>query len=184
MDDVIEQAKGGDTNAFQHLMALYHPLVWRTAYAILREPSLVDDACQDIWIDVWRGLRSYTSGQSLRPWLLTIAAHRCQKLLHQRRVAPTSFSDLPVLPDIVDAATPLTALSQSETRQELYQAIAVLPREQHQVVALRYFAELELSEIAITLNIPLGTVKSRLHRAILDLRQRANAQAQKLGDHL
>lgn len=182
-DDFIEPAKRGDTAAFHHLVTIYHPLIWRMACALLADATLAEDACQEIWIDVWRGLTSFTVGHAFRPWLLTIAAHRCHKLLRQRYQAPESFATT-VIPDIADPATPLAAIFQSETRQELYRAITLLPREQQQVITLRYFADLELAEIAAVLNIPVGTVKSRMHRAIATLRQNSTKLALNLGGHV
>ena len=182
-DDFIEQARGGSTEAFRQMMAIYHPLIWRMACALLDDPVTAEDACQEIWIDVWRGLPSFIAGHAFRPWLLSVAAHRCHKFLRQRYHAQSIFSET-VIPDLVDPATPLSAIFQSETRQELYRAIKLLPREHQQVITLRYFADLDLAEIATVLNVPIGTIKSRLHRAIATLRQHDTIVAMKLGDHL
>ena len=182
-EDFIELARRGDSEAFHQIIISYHPLIWRMARTLLNNPAMAEDACQEIWIDAWRGLPSFTAGHAFRPWLLTIAAHRCHKLLRQRYQSQESFAAT-LMPDIADPATPLADIFHSETRQELYRAITLLPCEQQQVITLRYFADLDLAEIAAVLNVPIGTVKSRMHRAMVTLRHDSTKIALDLGGYM
>src|SRR5262249_19973884 len=118
-----------------------------------------------------------------RPWLLTVVRNRCRK--HSRRhalaVEPLEECDESV---ILYGHSPRDGLEQillSEAQSDLFSTLATLPAEQMRVLALRYFAELELADIPLVTNAPLGTVKSRLNRALNTLRERLSQDA-KLAD--
>ncbi len=76
-DDLIRHAQAGDQTAFRQLVEIYTPVVWRTAQALLPDRSSAEDVLQESWLDVWRALPRFQQGRRLRPWLLTIVAHRC-----------------------------------------------------------------------------------------------------------
>jgi RNA polymerase sigma factor (sigma-70 family) len=119
---------------------------------------------QEAWLDAWRGLGRFEPGRPFRPWLLALVANRCRRAA--RRWAP-SF-------------VPLDEFAESQGQwddqlgqtldAEVGSALGLLSPDQRRVVALRFFADLELAEIAGVTATPLGTVKSRLHRALALLR--------------
>jgi RNA polymerase sigma-70 factor, ECF subfamily len=176
MENIIRCAQHHDDEAFRHLVETYHELVGKTTRAVLNDRSLAEDAEQEAWLDVWRGLGRFQPGAAFRPWLLAIVANRCRML--------TRGSALPTTPLDVDAALLLagpddvawTAI-QRETGTEILAIIKTLSSDHQRILALHYFAGLDISEMAVVLDIPAGTVKSRLHRALTLIRTAMRAPA-------
>lgn len=175
---LIIRARQGDTQAFQRLVEEYSLLVARLTRTLLADRALAEDAAQEAWIDVWRGLARFDVGQPFRPWLVTVVANRCRKAARGAQLLTTGFPDTPdaapgvfAMPDVAEHAL------QREALREVGAALAMLSADQRRVLALRYFADLDLGEIALILQIPLGTVKSRLSRGVALLRERLGIQS-------
>jgi RNA polymerase sigma-70 factor (ECF subfamily) len=169
-DDLIRRAAQGDQQAFRRLMDAYAALAQRTALALLGDRGLAEDALQEAWLDVWRAIPRFQVGRPFRPWLLCIVAHRARK--QTRRRLPTW---LPLTGAILAGRTtdsPFAPWTGPGLDDTLGAALRTLSPEQQQVLALRYFADLDLAEIARLTGVPVGTVKSRLHRALQSLRTR------------
>jgi RNA polymerase sigma-70 factor (ECF subfamily) len=169
MENIIRRAQHHDDEAFRTLVETYHELVGKTARAVLTDRSLAEDAEQEVWLDVWRGLGRFRSAAAFRPWLLAIVANRCRML--------TRRSNLPTTPLDMDEALlhsgpddVIWTAIQRETGTEIRAVIKTLSSDHQRILALHYFAELDISEIAVVLGIPSGTVKSRLHRALALIR--------------
>lgn len=167
---LIARAQAGDDAALRQAIERYGALVWRTARVLLPAGNAADDAVQEAWIDVWRGLPRFDMGRPFRPWLLAIVANRC-RMIARRRALPTVALDDAEVGELVATDDVLDVTLRIETVNELAAVLARLPADQQRILELRYFAELELSEIALVLGAPLGTVKSRLHRALAALRR-------------
>jgi RNA polymerase sigma factor (sigma-70 family) len=170
-DEHIERALAGDERAFRWLVDRYGPAAGRTARVLLADPGAAEDAVQEAWVDAWRHLPRFTLGRPFRPWLLTLVANRCR--MAARRLAPATVAleavDGGLLADPADVAG---AAVGAAADAEIAAVLGALPPDQRRVVALRYFADLELTEIAAVTDAPLGTVKSRLHRALAALQHR------------
>lgn len=169
-DSTIQRAQVGDQLAFQQLIEAHHLIVWRTVQVLLPDQADVEDVMQEVWLDVWRGLAHFQPGRPFRPWLLTIAANRCHMLTRRRR-GVTQTLDTPEAEQLLAIDNVLEDLLRLEKDVELHLALKSVPVEQLQVLELRFFADLDLNEIALIMGIPLGTVKSRLHRALNVLRK-------------
>jgi RNA polymerase sigma-70 factor (ECF subfamily) len=176
-ESIVLRAQRGDSQAFQRIVEEYHGIAWRTARVLLRDSGLTEDVLQEAWIDVWRGLPRLQHRQTLRSWLLTVIANRCRMTL--RRAVPAAVS-LESEQEVLHTPDEVESILERITRQETYAsirtALAELPAEQRRVLELRYFADLELNEIALVAALPLGTVKSRLHRALHTLRTKFRAE--------
>jgi RNA polymerase sigma-70 factor (ECF subfamily) len=168
----LSRARRGDRRALARLIDCYgervHALVWRmmTGQPELREAA--EDICQEALLKVIRALPRFDpSGPAkLSTWILTIAARTCIDELRRRRpVAP-----LDVEP-VGKAETPEGQLQGQELARRVERAMASLPAEQRGVLVLRAYHDLDYPEIAEALGLQLGTVKSRLARARLALRQ-------------
>lgn len=168
-DNAIHQAQMGNQLAFQQLIEAYNAIAWRTARVLLPEHIAVEDIMQEVWLDVWRGLPRFQRGRQFRPWLLTIVANRCRMALRRRRVSTLTL-DVADAEQTTYADDVLEQILHLEEDVELQFALEMLSDEQRCVLELRFFADLDLSEIALITNTPLGTVKSRLHRALNNLR--------------
>ena len=168
-ETIIHLAQKGDQRAFQQLVDIYHDVAWRTARVLLSERTTAEDALQDAWVDAWRGLPRFQTGRPFRPWLLTIIANRC-RMIARRRNVPTIPLDSAEIDGLLNVDDVLKHVLHQERGAELQAALTTLPSEQQRVLALRFFAGLELNEIALATATPVGTVKSRLHRALNTLR--------------
>jgi len=176
-DDLIRRTQGGDQAAFRTLVERYTPVAWRTARALLADRGAAEDALQDAWLDIWRAAPRLDPARPFRPWLLTIVANRCRMQARRRSLplAPLDDALAERLADETadgDASDDGGASAFAADDASLDAALAALTTEQRRVLALRYHADLDLNEIADVLAIPLGTVKSRLHRALAALRAR------------
>ncbi len=166
----IARAQAGDEAALRQAMEFYAPLVWRTALVLLADRAAAEDAVQEAWIDVWKGLPRFQVGRPFRPWLLAIVANRC-RMTARRHVLPMVSLDEEDADEISGDDDVLEAAVREESHAELAAVLEQLPEDQRRILQLRYFADLELAEIALVLGVPLGTVKSRLHRALAALRR-------------
>ena len=169
-DTIIQRTQMGDQLAFQQLIEIYNAIAWRTAQVLLFDRAVVEDVMQEVWLDVWRGLPRFQRGRSFRPWLLTIVANRCRMITRRRKAAlqPLDSDEAEQLLSVDDVLEHVLRL---EEDVELQLALEIVSAEQRRVLELRFFADLDLNEIALITNTPLGTVKSRLHRALASLRR-------------
>lgn len=167
-DALIRRAQQGDQRAFQQLVEMYQALAWRTACALLSDRGLAEDALQEGWLDVWKGLKRYRLDSSFRSWLLVVIANRCRKAL--RSIHGPIISLHTMAEDVLIDEQSLQLFSHLEMKNELNHAFSQLSKQHRQILELRFFAGLELTEVALVTNVPLGTVKSRLHRALEALR--------------
>jgi RNA polymerase sigma-70 factor (ECF subfamily) len=170
--DLIRRAQRGDTHAYEELVHTYQGIAFRTAYVIARNAGDAEEAAQDGFVKAWRALGRFREGAPFRPWLLRIVANEAS---NRRRSAGrrTSLALRAATeePSGGAAPSPEAALLSAEQRSALLAAVDELPDEQRDVVALRYFLDLSEAEVAETLGIPPGTVKSRTSRALERLRE-------------
>lgn len=178
-EEAIRQAQCGDHLAFRKLVEAHSEMAWRVARTLLEDSPAAEDALQDAWLDAWRGLAYFDNTRPFRPWLLTIVANRCRMTRRRRTFPTTSMSETVhaagLFEDLADA------LVHSEADASLAASLAMLPFDRRRLIELRYFAQLDISEIALVLGIAEGTVKSRLHRTLATLKtmlQRAGVGAQ------
>jgi RNA polymerase sigma factor (sigma-70 family) len=171
--ELIRRAQRGDTHAYEELVNAYQGIAFRTAYLIARNASDAEDAAQDGFVKAWRALGRFREGAPFRPWLLRIVANEASNRRRSAgRRAGLALRAATAEPSGDAAPSPEAALLSSEQRAELLAAVDELPEEQRDVVALRYFLGLSEAEVAETLAIPQGTVKSRNARALERLRER------------
>jgi RNA polymerase sigma-70 factor, ECF subfamily len=167
--DLIRAARAGSHEAFRALVERYHLLALRTAQILLGDLPVAEDVVQEAWVNAWRALSSFDQSRPFRPWLLRIVTNCCR--MEQRRVSSRAAPDgsettlQAVEDDILDGVI------RREEFAALDAVISTLPDAQQQLVGLRYRADLELAEIALVTNLPIGTVKSRLHRALTAIRR-------------
>jgi RNA polymerase sigma factor (sigma-70 family) len=170
--DVIGRAKRGDAHAYEELVDAYQGIAFRTAYVIARNAADAEDAAQEGFVKAWRALGRFREGAPFRPWLLQIVANEAR---NRRRSAGRRehlvLRAATEEPSGEAAPSPEAALLTTETREHLLAAVNELPDDQREVISLRYFLELSEQEVAETLGIAQGTVKSRTARALERLRE-------------
>ena len=169
--DLIRSAQAANQEAFRALVERYRLPVLRTARILLADAAMAEDVAQEAWVNAWRALSQFDLERPFRPWILRIVANCCRMELRRRRGADTAL-DLVEPALLSDQSDLLADVVRREEYAALDDAITSLPPAQQQIVALRYRADLELGEIALVTRLPLGTVKSRLSRALAAIRER------------
>lgn len=178
---LVAAAQKGDLAAFNQLVTLYETRVYNLAFRMLGEVSAAEDAAQDSFLQAYRALAQYRGG-SFRSWLLRIATNICYDRLRSRKRHPTDSlnrlmeeaeetggSDQGLLED------PQGDLEETALRRELARdlahALQNLPEDQRVVVVLSDVQGLSYEEIAMITGVSLGTVKSRISRGRLKIRE-------------
>jgi RNA polymerase sigma-70 factor (ECF subfamily) len=139
--------------------------LYRQALGLCRDRHLAEDLAQETLLEAWKSLSRYNSTCRFSTWLYAILMRRHQKSLRKK----DRF--LRILEHKAPIADPAEAASRTEEAERLRAAIEALPAAAREVIQLRFFADATLGEIAVALDIPLGTAKSRLHYALMRLRQ-------------
>ncbi|MEP7199232.1 MAG: sigma-70 family RNA polymerase sigma factor [Chloroflexota bacterium] len=175
--ELIQSARSGDVRAFNRLVELYQHSVYHTAYRILSNSDAADDATQESFLSAYRHLKDYRGG-SFKAWLLRIVTNACYDALraHKRRPA-TSLDDMlggddeREPPEFINGREgPEAHAERAELQRVLQHGISQLPDDQRIVLVLADVQGLSYEEIAAATHTNLGTVKSRLNRARLRLR--------------
>lgn len=147
----IEKSLQGDEEAFAHLVEYFRPRIFQACLAILKDANLAEDATQECFIRAYKHLNEFERRSSLYTWLYRIAHNVAIDLLKKER--PHG--------ELQEEITGKETL-QKETLQPF---VAKLPRKQRCVVELYYFEGLSQKQIAAQLQLPYGTVRSRLYYA-------------------
>lgn len=176
-NDLIIQAQAGDRHSFDQLVAKAYPLVFNTAYRILSDHDAAADATQTAFVRAFRSLRTFRRSSSFTTWLYRIVSNVCldtvrRQKRHAQSLTLESEDDQFVereIPD--DRAQPERTALETELQQAVHRALGRLRMEHRTVLVLYDLAGFSYEEIAEMLKLPLGTVKSRLNRARLALRE-------------
>jgi RNA polymerase sigma-70 factor, ECF subfamily len=161
---LLEDIAGGDQRALEHFYRQYHGAVYQFALRLVRNPADAAELVNETMLEVWKAASRFRGGSRVKTWLLSIVSHRAVDLLRrkQRHSGSVEIED-----DIVDdAACALPdALSGAENARHVRTCIERLPERQRQVVHLTFFEQLAYPEIAQVLDVPTGTVKTRMMHA-------------------
>ncbi len=147
------------TDAFELAMSLYGDRMLRLAVAVLRDRRDAEDAVQDVMVRIWRALPQFRGDAAISTWIYAVTRNRCLTILKQRQgEAPLSLDD----PASREAAQQMSA-SRHET-SDVWALLETLPLPYRQVLTLFYAEEKSYDEIALALDMPMGTVKTHIHR--------------------
>ena len=169
---LVEQARGGDHEAFAELARAAVVRLDRAARLILRDPELARDAVQEGLIRAWRDLPKLREPDRFDAWLYRLTVNACldQTRRRRRRVVEVEL-------------TPMHSPSTSDSshahadRDQVDRVLRGLDEAGRAIVVLHYYVGMPLTDVAATLAIPVGTVKSRLHRALTDMRVAIDADS-------
>lgn len=168
--ELITRAKNGERNAFSELVCIHADGVRNVIYRMYGDIQLAEDAAQETFIRAWLHFSSYRPQTSLRNWLYRIAVNAATDMLRkEKHILPHTLEDLP----LKDPQPGPEALFSQEERATLVQkAVLSLPDACRAVLVLREYEGLSYQEIADALEIPVGTVMSRLNYARKLLREK------------
>ena len=167
----LHQAIAGDVQAFRDLVVQYHPLAYSLAYKILDDPQDAEEVVQDAFVKIHRALEGFRGEASFKTWIarivlrLSLNRRRDRSRSAWHRLGLHLQSDPDRDHPAPGTQTPEAQCIAHETRQLMRQFVDELPEPLRQVVVLNSFEELSYGEIAQILEIPVGTVSSRLYSA-------------------
>jgi RNA polymerase sigma-70 factor (ECF subfamily) len=175
---LIERARKGDQEAFAALVAEHQRYIYNLALRVLRNEEEALDLAQETFVRAWMALPNFRGQSQFRTWLYRIATNLCyNRLPHLRRTLQELGDDvIAELPETdANLDNPAHGVEARELRAYLHRAIDQLDENYRLLISLRYHSELSYEEIAATLNLPLGTVKTGLFRAREQLRRALEA---------
>ncbi len=170
MDDLalVANARRGDVGAFEELIRRHQDVAFRTAYLILRDADVAEDAAQEAMIKAYRAIGRFREGSAFRPWLLKIVSNEALTAARSRqrfrKAVERTAAEPPAFVDIDE-----TVIDRERARL-IWAALQSLNERERITVYLRFFLGLPERELAQYLGCAPGTVKSRLHRALGHLR--------------
>ena len=170
--DLVERAMAGDREAFTELGRGWIDRLYVTARLILRDGERAEDAVQEALVAAWRDLRGLRDPDRFEPWLRRLLVNACyrearshgRRLRFEGKVSPLSDG-------MADGASSLA------DRDQLARAFVLLAPEQRALIVLHFYLGLPMQETALALGLPVGTVKSRLHRTLQQMRATLDADA-------
>jgi len=161
--DLVNRAKTGDRTAFDRLVGPLIDQAFRLALGMLHDRTAAEDAVQEAALKAWRKLGNLRPGTEMRPWFLGIVANQCRTTVRGRWWSVLR----------IELPTPAAAIEFEErivSGADIRAALHKLSPEHLEVLILHYYLDLPLDEVATISRIPLGTVKSRMNRALVAMR--------------
>ena len=162
--ELLEAVGGGDERAFAELHRRYAAVVFSFVLARTADRGAAEEVSADVWLGCWRSARAFRGDSQVLTWLLGIAKRQIWTHARRRRI-PTAPLDEEIENLADDADDPAGLVAAAVSVDELVAALRSLPEDLAEVVDLAWLHELPYAQIASTLGIPAGTVKSRVSRA-------------------
>jgi RNA polymerase sigma-70 factor, ECF subfamily len=168
---LIRAARRGDLDAFNQLVVAYQGRIYNLAYRLIGETEAAADAAQDTFIRAWNELHTFKDG-SFGAWLSRIATNRSYDELRRVKRRPVTSLDTPEgeIRFVSDTESPEQAAQRSEMNRAIQGCLDALPDDQRTAAVLSDVQGYDYQEIATAMNVPIGTVRSRLSRARTRLR--------------
>jgi len=182
--ELVIRAQNGEQNAFSELVCMHAQGVRNVIYRMCGDAQIAEDAAQETFIQAWLHIGSYRPQMALRNWLYRIAINAATDMLRkERRILPNAIEELPLKDPQLG---PEALFSQEERAAVVQNAVLSLPEASRAVLVLREYEGLSYHEIADSLNIPIGTVMSRLNYARKLLREKLETKLllQSEADHV
>ena len=171
--ELIARLQKRDEAAFEELIRQYEKKVYTLCFRMCGNSEDAEEAAQDAFLALWRGIGRFRQESSLSTWIYRLATNACIDTLRRRKKQSGSVSldDEDLFVDAVDTSPqPQETVEHREAQKLLQEGLSALPEEYRKVLILREIEGLSYTEIAEVLEISEGTVKSRLSRARLALR--------------
>jgi RNA polymerase sigma-70 factor (ECF subfamily) len=163
-ENTLSRAARGDQEAFADIVRAHQSMVYGIAVHSLRDRDLAEELAQEVFLELYRNLGSIRSSEHLTFWLRKVASNRCVDQARRRAIRPQV--------GLEDAPEPSTEAAPSDPllSETLRQCVGALPETARMVVVLRYQEDLDPTDIAAVLDMPVNTVKSHLQRSLALLR--------------
>lgn len=181
---LIEDYLEGDHGAFRLIIERYHDDLMRFLRRMTGSHAMAEDVFQETFLQIHQSIETFDTTRRFKPWLFTIAANKARDALRRakrRRAQSLSIAtsdDGPSYVDLmaIDLPGPDLPIEEGERDELVQRAIDAMPLRQREILLLAYFQRLSYQQIAELFDIPLGTVKSRLHAAVASFAKRWQEQ--------
>lgn len=162
----VRRLKRGDIRALDTLIERYQLRAVRAAYLVTQDAALAEDVVQDAFVNVYHSIATFDANRPFVPWFMRIVINGAIRTSRREQMHETGDMD-----DLLDSAPGLDErMEMVETEDAVWKALGMLTPERRAVIVLRYYLDMTETEAAEQLDIPVGTVKSRLHMAKQQLR--------------
>ena len=162
---LLKRAQRGESAAFAEIVRSHQAMVFSLAHHSLRNRAVAEELAQDVFLHLYQNLAALESPDHVKNWLRRVTSHRCIDYVRRNRMQTVDLADVPEL-------TMPQRGSDVLLQQTLRRYVSSLPATPRLVVTLRYQEDLEPTEIAQVLDMPLNTVKSHLRRSLAVLREK------------
>ncbi|MBL8261640.1 MAG: RNA polymerase sigma factor [Xanthomonadaceae bacterium] len=169
---LVASAQAGDRAAWERLVVRWQPRLLRHAWRLTGHADRAADRVQDAWIDIWKGLRKLDDVVAFPAWAFRIVTRRCQRDWHAHERAHADLLDIADTPYDSDDAAAADGMARDIDVARVQAAMATLPPTQRAALSLFHLEDLSVAEISIALDVPPGTVKTRLMHARRKIRAR------------
>ena len=169
---LVERVLQGDKEAFGEIVKQYNGLMMRTAYMIIGDRDVAEDAVQDALIQAWQHLSGLRESGALRPWLMRIVVNQC--ISYKRKVArTTAFVRQSIAEQSINLAAEIADdhKGRIERDWDLAETVKKLPAKQQAVIVLHYYHGMTLPSMSQVLHISENTLKKRIQVALINLRR-------------
>ena len=176
--ELVRRIRDGDAEALRAIVERYQDRIFSLIYGIVRDRHEVEDVAQEVFLKVYTRIQAFDERSKFYTWLYRVAANAAKDHVKKRSRRPAvALEEDNVLP--ATGTSPVGHAAAAETRRLVREAIAALPLRYREVLTLRELEGLSYSEIAGVLQISIGTVESRLHRARAKLKRRMERHARR-----
>jgi RNA polymerase sigma-70 factor, ECF subfamily len=159
------EAAVDETVDFASLVTEHQSMVFSIALHFLRDRQAAEEVAQDVFVQLHRNLKTFESREHITFWLRKVTSHRCIDFARRARRPIVSLEEVPELRSETNVGDPIVT-------RRLQRLVASLPDQARMVVILRFQEDLTPAEIGQALSMPVGTVKSHLHRSLALLREK------------
>lgn len=176
--ELIERFKKGDEAAFREIIDIHKDSLYSFLRRFINQQDLAEDVFQETFLQLYTSRGSFDPNRPIRPWLFTIAANKAKDALRKmKRTASVSMGTISdpeevSIDDVLNSitsydVTPADDVVKEETERRVRKIISEMPENLRGILILAYFKQFSYKQMAEILSIPIGTVKSRLHTAVV-----------------
>jgi RNA polymerase sigma-70 factor (ECF subfamily) len=182
-EQLLQAYRQGDRSSFAQLVSRYQRELFHFLVRFLGDRAAAEDVFQETFLQVHQSAEQFDTSRRFRPWLFTIAANKARDLIRSHARRPTNPLQASINPgdedsgefmDLMSAvdAFPDEGMQKAELQQQVQKTVLGMPQHLREILLLSYFHQFPYKQIGDILEIPLGTVKSRLHAAVAHFAER------------
>lgn len=169
-ETLVSKIKSGDSQALRFVYELFYKSVYQAAYYITNDTGLAEDSVHEVFIKLQYKINQLEDPSKLEAWLCRMAVNTARDIIRQRSRS-TLFAEARGIYSESQLLSPDTILLNNEEKQAIKKHLEYLKLEHRQVIYLKYYQEMSCEEMSTTLDVPVGTVKSRLFHARQEIRK-------------